>query len=51
MKIKGATYAEIAANGGGILNSARKLQQASEEELFICALPRVREVIATALEQ
>lgn len=47
MKIKGATYAEIAAMGGGILNSARKLQQTSEEELFARALPRVREVIAT----
>ncbi len=34
MKIKGATYAEIAAKGGGILNSAKKLQQLSEEELY-----------------
>ena len=47
LKIKGATYAEIAAMGGGILNSAKKLQQTSEEELFVRALPRVREVIAT----
>jgi imidazolonepropionase len=47
LKIKGATYAEIAAMGGGILNSAKKLQQTSEEELFARALPRVREVIAT----
>ncbi len=44
-KIKGASYAEIAARGGGILNSARKLQQLSAEELFIRALPRVQEVI------
>ncbi len=44
-KIKGASYAEIAARGGGILNSARKLQQLSAEELFTRALPRVQEVI------
>lgn len=47
MKIKGATYADIAAKGGGILNSARKLQQMSEHELFERALPRVQEIIQT----
>ncbi len=47
LKIKGATYAEIAAHGGGILNSAKKLQQASEEELFEKALVRVEEIIGT----
>jgi imidazolonepropionase len=47
MKIKGATYAEIAAKGGGILNSARKLQQTSEDELFERALVRVEEIIRT----
>src|SRR5690349_5894554 len=45
MKIKGATYEEIAANGGGILNSAKKLQQTSEDELFERAMVRVDEVI------
>jgi imidazolonepropionase len=45
LKIKGATYAEIAAKGGGILNSARKLQAASEDELFEKALLRAKEVI------
>lgn len=44
-KIKGATYAEIASKGGGILNSAKKLQGLSEEELFNRAMPRVEEVI------
>ena len=44
-KIKGASYAEIAAKGGGILNSAKKLQQLSEAELFEIAMPRVEEVI------
>jgi imidazolonepropionase len=33
-KIRGLTYAEIAAKGGGILNSANKIQEASEDELF-----------------
>jgi imidazolonepropionase len=33
-KIKGISYAEIAARGGGILNSAQKLNDASEDELF-----------------
>ncbi|MEK7224401.1 MAG: imidazolonepropionase, partial [Bacteroidota bacterium] len=33
-KIKGLSYAEIAAKGGGILNSARKLNATSEDELF-----------------
>ena len=47
MKIKGATYEEIAASGGGILNSAKKLQQTSEDELFKRAMVRVREIIKT----
>lgn len=45
MKIKGATYQEIAAKGGGILNSARKLQNISEDELFERSLPRAFEII------
>ena len=45
MKIKGATYEQIAASGGGILNSARKLQQTSEEELFARSMVRVEEII------
>jgi imidazolonepropionase len=47
MKIKGASYAEIAAQGGGILNSAKKLQHTSEDELFERALVRVKEIIQT----
>ncbi len=47
MKIKGATYEEIAARGGGILNSAKKLQSLSEQELFECSLPRAWEIIYT----
>ncbi|MGC4022757.1 MAG: imidazolonepropionase [Cyclobacteriaceae bacterium] len=45
MKIKGATYAEIAAKGGGILNSAKKLRVASEDELFEKTMARANEVI------
>ncbi|HLZ16365.1 MAG TPA: imidazolonepropionase [Cyclobacteriaceae bacterium] len=45
LKIKGATYAEIAAKGGGILNSAKKLRAASEEELFEKTLNRAQEII------
>lgn len=45
-KIKGLSYAEIAARGGGILNSARKVQQASEDELFLQAWQRLQEVSA-----
>jgi imidazolonepropionase len=47
LKIKGATYADIAAKGGGILNSARKLQQTSEDELVARALPRAHEIMRT----
>lgn len=47
MKIQGATYADIAARGGGILNSARKLQQTSEDELFERTLERAHEIILT----
>lgn len=42
-KLKGMSYADIAAKGGGILNSARKLQACSEEELFQLAIPRLQE--------
>jgi imidazolonepropionase len=43
-KIKGLTYAEIAAKGGGILNSANKLNEASEDELFNSAWKRLEEL-------
>jgi imidazolonepropionase len=47
LKIKGASYADIAAKGGGILNSAKKLQLLSEDELLDCSLPRAHEIIAS----
>ncbi len=43
-KINGLSYAEIAAKGGGILNSARRLNEATEEELFESALERLKEL-------
>ncbi|HCS21036.1 MAG TPA: imidazolonepropionase [Bacteroidetes bacterium] len=46
MKIQGKTYEEIAAAGGGILNSAAKLQKMPEKELYRLALDRLQEVIA-----
>lgn len=46
-RIKGLSYEEIAANGGGILNSAKRLNQTSETELFDHAQIRIREIINT----
>ena len=43
-KIKGLSYAEIAAKGGGILNSAKKLNETTEDELFNNASKRLEEV-------
>lgn len=45
-KINGLSYEEIAARGGGILNSADLLQRTSEEELYSQTMARVREMIA-----
>lgn len=44
-KIAGMTYQEVAARGGGILNSADRLHEASEEELYEAALPRAWRMI------
>jgi imidazolonepropionase len=45
-KIKGLSYAEIAARGGGIINSARKLNDMSEDMLFDLAWKRLEEIEA-----
>ena len=45
-RINGLSYEEIAAKGGGILNSAKKLQSTSEEELYQQSAKRVEEVMA-----
>ena len=44
-RIKGVSYEDIAKNGGGILNSAKKLQETSEDELLEKALQRTKEVM------
>lgn len=46
-KIAGMTYEEVAARGGGILNSADRLAEASEEELYEAALKRAWRMIRT----
>ena len=45
-KLAGLSYEEIAARGGGILNSADLLHDTSEDELFEQSMVRVREVLA-----
>ena len=45
-RIKGLSYEEIAKRGGGILNSARRLNDISEEELYDLSYQRVKQVIA-----
>ena len=44
-RINGLSYEEIANRGGGILNSAERVQNASEEELFEESMQRVEDVI------
>jgi imidazolonepropionase len=44
-KIKGLSYEEIARRGGGILNSAKKLHETSEDELYRQSMERINEII------
>ncbi|HEX2919983.1 MAG TPA: imidazolonepropionase [Bacteroidales bacterium] len=44
-KLKGMTYTEIAARGGGILSSARLLHKTSEDELYRQSMTRIHEII------
>ncbi|ULQ57656.1 imidazolonepropionase [Flavihumibacter rivuli] len=44
-KIRGLSYAEIAAKGGGILHSARRLNEASEEDLYQLAWGRLQQAM------
>ena len=46
-RVHGLTYEEIAKRGGGILNSAKRLQTTSEDELFEGALSRIHEMTMT----
>lgn len=44
-RINGLSYQEIAERGGGILNSAKRLQEASEESLYEQSAKRLEELI------
>ena len=44
-RINGLSYEQIAKNGGGILNSSKKMKNTSEDELFEQSIQRVYEVI------
>ncbi len=45
-RINGLTYEEIAAKGGGILNSAKKLQETPEKELYEQSSKRLQEIMS-----
>lgn len=45
-KIKGLSYEEIAKRGGGILNTAKMMEAATEDELYESALERINEMIS-----
>ena len=45
-RIKGLSYEEVARRGGGILNSARKLNEMDENELYDQSLARLHRVMA-----
>ncbi len=45
-RLEGASYEEIARSGGGILSTVRATRDASADELFDSALPRVQALIA-----
>jgi imidazolonepropionase len=44
-RINGLTYEEISKRGGGILNSAKKMQDIDESELFDVSLQRLEDAI------
>jgi len=43
-KIKGLSYEEIAKRGGGILNTAKKMEDISEDDLYKSAMERLNEI-------
>ncbi len=45
-RLEGASYAEIAASGGGILSTVNATRAASEQQLFEQALPRARQLMS-----
>ncbi|KAB0286832.1 imidazolonepropionase [Vibrio fortis] len=49
MRLKGAAYTDIAAQGGGILSTVRATRAASEEELIELALPRLDGLLSSGV--
>ena len=45
MRLAGASYEEVARAGGGIVSSVRATRQASEDELYAAALPRLQALL------
>ena len=45
MRLGGASYEEVARAGGGIVSSVRATREASEDELFAQALPRLQQLL------
>ena len=45
-KIRGLSYEEIARRGGGILNSAKRLHETSEDDLYSQSINRINEIIS-----
>lgn len=45
MRLAGASYEEVARAGGGIVSSVRATREASEDELFALALPRLQALL------
>ncbi len=45
-RLNGASYADIALSGGGILSTVRATRAASEDELYRASLPRVKALLA-----
>ena len=53
MRLAGATYEEVAKAGGGIVSSVKATREATEDELFAQALPRLQQLLdegVTAIE-
>jgi imidazolonepropionase len=46
-KIRGMSYEDIAKRGGGILNSAKRLHETSEFELYEQSISRINEIISS----
>ncbi len=45
MRLNGATYEEISRAGGGIVSTVKATREASEDELFNAALPRLKNLM------